>query len=466
MPHVADYYFTAHLAELDPPAIAYTRDDDPEAALRFAAADCTLYPHVIAGGWPVDATPEGFVVWSGSTLSLFNPLSGADKTLNEQTAGLALRRFAGHHLVFGAGQIVVFTPDWRRLGAFGENVVRAERAGSSLFFEDDTGIHRLALANGGVTNTVVAADGCELASREEPWILYFAPCAERKLVVYHEPSAQSAALDIAARPRDVKLKPAVGSPGTNPSTQPFWFFYLRDVNPETNLGTLIVRGPDGAEEEVGPDALLDLSAVIETPEGTHGYGLVSFAGETGTYRYWAPGGITRDLATRTLRDAGRLIIDYDGVAGNLAATAGDQLHVIAERVPYRGYEYRDRKDRWTAIYRDFDGTHGSLAILDGGLDGAQSAFENSRSPAFELRTIASDVGYFRTAFLDFVLPGIVYLAEHDPERGIGLLEYRNLELGFTAQIASGVADFIVTADDVLYTVPYGDAAGIWLLQAK
>jgi hypothetical protein len=29
-----------------------------------------------------------------------------------------------------------------------------------------------------------------------------------------------------------------------------------------------------------------------------------------------------------------------------------------------------------------------------------------------------------------------------------------------------VSDFIVTADDVLYSVPYGDAAGIWLLQAK
>jgi hypothetical protein len=41
-----------------------------------------------------------------------------------------------------------------------------------------------------------------------------------------------------------------------------------------------------------------------------------------------------------------------------------------------------------------------------------------------------------------------------------------LELGFTAQISEGVADFVVTADDVLYTVPYGNAAGIWLLQAK
>jgi hypothetical protein len=139
---------------------------------------------------------------------------------------------------------------------------------------------------------------------------------------------------------------------------------------------------------------------------------------------------------------------------------------IAQRVPVWGSEYRDRKDRWAAVFHEFDGSSGKLSILDGGLDAAELAYVAAGVPDFTLKTVAPSVGYYRTAFLDFVLPGVIYIANHDPERDVGLLEYRNLELGFTAQISEGVADFVVTADDVLYTVPYGNAAGIWLLQAK
>ena len=461
------WFFTTHLAQIDAPAIAYLEDDAlaPDA-LHFTDARCTPYPHVIEKGRAIDGTPDGFVVWSGLELSIFNPVTGINKVLNSEIDGLLMRFFAGHHVGFAKGKLVVFAPDWRPLGDFAQNVRRVERAGSSLFYEDDSGIHRLHAADGAIADTVLAADGCELASRGGPWVHYYSPCSQQKLVIYHEPSAQAAAVDIPAAPRHLKIRSALGSPGTNPATQPFWFFYLRDVNVDSDLGTLVVRAPDGSESEIGSEATLDLLDLIETPVETYGYALVSVTGNAGTYRYFTPDGTRVDLATRVIRDGGRLIVDYDGVAGNLAAVSRDQLHVVAEGVPWRGYEYHDRKDRWTALYHGFDGTRGALSILDGGLDGAQQTFQTSGTPAFALRTIAPDVGYFRIAFLDFVLPGIIYLAEHDPERDVGLLEYRNLELGFTAQISAGVSDFIVTTDDVLYAVPYGDAAGIWLLQAK
>jgi hypothetical protein len=459
-------FYSIHLTQIDAPAIAYFEEDGWVGKLRFTDAKCTPYPHVIENARPMDGTPDGFVVWSGLELSIFNPVTGIDKPLHSEIEGLVVRAFAGHHLGFAKGKLVVFAPDWRPLGEFGKNVLRAERAGSSMFYEDDSGIHRLHAADGGIADTVLAADGCELARRDDPWVHYYSPCARQKLVIYHEPSAQAAPVDIPAAPRHVKIRRALGSPGTNPATQPFWFFYLRDINLDSDLGTLVVRAPDGSESEIGSEATLDLLDLIETPLESYGYALVSVTGNAGTYRYFTPDGQRVDLATRVIRDGGRLIVDYDGVAGNLAAVSRDELRVVAESVPSRGYEYRDRKDRWTALYHGFDGTRGALSILDGGLDGAQQDFQASGTPAFELRTIAPDVGYFRTAFLDFVLPGIIYLSEHDPERDVGLLEYRNLELGFTAQISAGVSDFIVTADDVLYAVPYGEAAGIWLLQAK
>ena len=465
IPRVAGYLAT-HLAQIDAPAIAYFEEDVWTGSLHFADAECTVYPHVIDNARPVDATPDGFVVWVGNELSIFNPVTGIDKPLSSGVEGLILRAFSGHHIASANRQIVVFSPDWRPLGSFGENAVRAERAGASLFYEDDGGIHRLTPVEGGITDKVLAADGCELAARDEPWVQYFSPCAQQKLVIYHEPTSQAAAVDIPAQPRHVQVEKAAGSLGTNPETQPFWFFYLRDVNAETDRGTLVVRAPDGSEAELGTDASLDLADVFEPDDGAYGYALVSMTGSTGTYRYWTLDGARRDLATGVLPDAGRLIVDFDGVKGNLAAPSRDQLRIVSEGVPSRGFEYDDRKGRWTAIYHEFDGTRGALSILDGNLDSTEIGFQSTGDADFGMRTIAPDVGYFRTAFLDFVLPGILYIAEHDPVRDVGLLEYRNLELGFTAQISEGVSDFIVTADDVLYAVPYGSAAGIWLLQAK
>lgn len=456
IPRVAGY-MTSHLGEITAPGIAYFEEDVWVGSLRFADARCTVYPHVLDDSRPIDGTPEGFVVWSGRSLRIFNPVTGHERSLSTEADGIVIRAFAGHHLVYAGGSLEVFAPDWRPLGDFGQNVIRVERAGGSLFYEDDTGIRRLSTQRAGITDSLLAGDGCELASRRDPWVHYFAPCAERKLVVFYEPLSKPAALEIDAHPRHVALRPAFGSQGTDPSTQPFWLFYLRDPSPETDLGTLIARGPDGTEHELGRQAALELLDLVETPESVYGHALVDVTGNTGTYRYWTPEGERVDLATGTLREGDRVIVDFDGAVGKLAAVSKDQLSIVAENVPSRGYVYHDRKDRWTAIYHGFDGAHGTLSILDGPLDA-------TRRP--ELRTIAPDVGYYRTAFLDFVLPGIIYLAELDPERNVGLLEYRNLELGFTAQIASGVADFIVTADDVLYSVPYGDAAGIWLLQAK
>jgi hypothetical protein len=41
-----------------------------------------------------------------------------------------------------------------------------------------------------------------------------------------------------------------------------------------------------------------------------------------------------------------------------------------------------------------------------------------------------------------------------------------LELRFTARVNEGVSDYIVSDDEVLYSIPYGDDAGIWLAPGK
>ena len=466
-----EWFATAHLSGLSPSAMAYLEEPGVyRGTVRFADTNCTLYPQTVESGQVVDGTPEGFVVFHDTTLAVVRPSSdpaqGGERVLRDDVEGVGARVFAGHHLAYSSGRLIVFSPDWRELGTYGNGVLRGGRVGSSLFFEDSTGVHRLTPDGTSIKDTVLGDDACELATAEEPWVSYYSPCSERRLVLYHAPTEEKARLDVAAHPLDIRVRPALGSPGTNPATQPFWLFYLRDVNVETSLGTLVMRTPDGTEHELGERATLDKLEWLETPDDRYGYAIVEAAGDTGTYRYFTARGETSDLANGVVRYGERVVIDFDGTVGRLAAVAKDRLSVVAEGVPVWGAEYRDRKDRWAAVFHDFDGDSGKLSILDGGLDAAEQTYLSRGVPAFPLNTIAPSVGYYRTAFLDFVLPGVIYIANHDPELDVGLLEYRNLELGFTAQISEGVADFVVTADDVLYTVPHGNAAGIWLLQAK
>jgi hypothetical protein len=466
-----EWFATTHLQGLSPAAMVYLEEPGVyKGTLRFADTNCMLYPQTVEGGQVIDGTPEGFVIFHDTTVSIARPSAdpnqSIERVLRDDVEGVGARVFAGHHLAYSSGRLIVFSPEWRELGTFGKDVLRGGRAGSSLFIEDSTGIHRLTPDGTSIKDTVLSDDACELSTAEEPWVTYYSPCAERRLVMYHAPTEEKAPLDVPAHPLDIRVRPALGSPGTNPATQPFWIFYLRDVNVETRLGTLVLRAPDGSERELGSGATLDRLEWLETADDKYGYAIVDASGDTGTYRYFTASGETADLATGAVRYGERLIIDFDGTVGRLAAVSKDRLSVIAERVPVWGSEYRDRKDRWAAVFHEFDGHSGKLSILDGGLDAAEQAYVAAGVPDFPLKTVAPSVGYYRTAFLDFVLPGVIYIANHDPERDVGLLEYRNLELGFTAQISEGVADFVVTADDVLYTVPYGNAAGIWLLQAK
>jgi hypothetical protein len=64
------------------------------------------------------------------------------------------------------------------------------------------------------------------------------------------------------------------------------------------------------------------------------------------------------------------------------------------------------------------------------------------------------------------LPGAAYLASYDPQTGTGQLAYRNLELAFTATVSEGVSDYVSTTANIIYSVPFGEAAGIWVVRAR
>jgi hypothetical protein len=83
-----------------------------------------------------------------------------------------------------------------------------------------------------------------------------------------------------------------------------------------------------------------------------------------------------------------------------------------------------------------------------------------------LKTVAENVRHRRTRFMDTVLPGVAYFTRFDADTQTSRLEYTNYELDFTSIVSDGVADFLLTPDSIIYTVPFGKNAGIWLVRAK
>jgi hypothetical protein len=285
-------------------------------------------------------------------------------------------------------------------------------------------------------------------------------------VAIHETRGSIFTLPFDANPGALKLVPARNSRGLDPLRDPFWFFYLRSGDSEESRDTLFVRTPAGDEHALGAHSTLRHLRLLESASETHGYALVDVAGETGRYVWWNAAGETHVLAENAMWRPDRLIVDSDGSFGSVAVASGERLLVLAEGVPWQAFEYQDPTQAWTVLFHDLEGFSGQLSVFYGGLDGLQATPLNEPLVAPELLDVASNVTVLSTASLNEVLSGVSYLTHYDLTTRTGRLKYRNLELRFTADVNEGVSDYLVANDEVLYTVPYGEDAGIWLVPGK
>jgi hypothetical protein len=456
-----------------PAMIAYLEDDQLPGTLRFADATCHVYDFTVSDAWPPYVQlPEGFLLVAGNDLILADPFTGTTRTLVASVENVFFNASADTTFVLAGGQLVAFGPDWTQGGTYGNGFIGGVRGGGSFYIEDAAGIHRLTSPGGSspaVTDTIVAPDGCTLGATfgvgaAEGFVSYYAPCADRKLVVYGVTSQKPAELPIDAPPSYVALLPEWPRTDGDPSVDPFFVFYIRDLDAKTGLGTLVVRAPDGTETKLGDKAALERLTVLPSATGNVGYALVDVAANLGRFVRWHMDGTSEELATGVVRGMGDLLVNFDGKVGDFALLAEDKIVSIAHGVPPGRFKFRDPKNRWTALFHDFDGTTASLSITESLLDFNEAA--HGPVPPSVFQPIAhSAVLDWRTDFIES-LPGIAYLTDYDPVNDIGRLDYRNLQLGFTATVSDGVSRYLSTSDGLIYSVPFGPSAGIWAVRAR
>ena len=470
---VGRYWASSNLTRR-PPLLAYFNDNASRGTLHFADTNCRTFELEIADAtMPVGETDSSIVVWSGSELWLVTPESGEQQKLASDITDVVRRPLKQGFVVRAGGSLSMFDNDWKPQGEFGAQVVSVRLSGSTVFFSDSVGVHRLVPGPPGLEDRVLAADACGLGMQDNVWATFRAPCSGGPVFAVHEPSGNQFQLSFDADPERLKLVPALGSRGLDPNQDPFWFFGMRDGDTDATQNTLLVKPPGGDEFALGAHASFQQLTLRESPEETHGYALVDIASDgTGRYLWWDSQGQTKLLAEHVLSHASRLIVDFDGSLGKLAVASGDRMLVLTERVPWQAFEYRDSTQQWTVLFHDLilpgqaRGQTGQLSAFYGTLDALQATPLTAPFAAPELQLIAPSAAVFRISALGRVLSGVMYLADFDEQNGTGRLDYRNLDLRFTAHVNDGVSDYRVIDDQVLYAVPRGENAGIWLVAGK
>jgi Ca2+-binding RTX toxin-like protein len=464
--------------------IAYFEPDDPET-LRFSDMACTAYDgRLLTPHLPVSYTQTGLVVQIDDELYEVNPSTATSRFL----AGRLQRIDAGRALVQADGRLGVFDGNWRLVRWVGEGVVGYAAAFGTFYFEDEAGISRLSINTDedGVrtaTTSSVAEDACGLTVLPETpdvqLLAFYTPCIDGKLVLWDARSRRTLPFDRELDPRYLKIQAAPAN-GARPdlTVDPYFALYLTEVDAGTGTGTLRIRGSDGTELVIGERAALERSELTRDEGGesfTGGFALVDVDGENGRFVRFDLAGTVTEVVSGVLRnpaepDWRRLVIDVDGTLADLAEVVDGAPHVVARNVPRRRYAYVQRASYAPlygsmAWYHDVQGDTGSLSLARKSDKPNAPLDDQGHEPVYEGTLVARGVHLDAHGFLDD-LPGFVYFTHWDYATGTGRLEYSNVELGFSAVVGDGVADYLQPGTGLIYSVPSGEAAGIWLARGK
>jgi hypothetical protein len=448
-------------------------DEQGRGRLRFTTLDCEVQDLVVEGaGRPYPRLYDnGYLVPTGQGYTFVNPWSGEAQVIAENLQDVLA--WQASVLFWADGKLKSFSDQFEKGAELGQNVTTVVEIKNSFLIEDDTGLRRVTFdpESLALSGEPVLPEACHLqrsptlsTDEDGGWIMLEMPCGNPKPSIVHVDANMNVLLqhqlEFEADARHARAL-VFGTDEAGP--KPLATLYLTDVA-EDGLGTLWAwREGAAAPIQLGERAELD-SAFVEPPAtGWDGVAQVNYQQLGGYTAYdwlhfrWS--GETELIAEHVVRNSssGEVLVNFDGVAGDLPLFDDDGLHVVAEDVPpYSGEATSHIGTRRYARIDHFDGDSGRLQITK----------DTSRLLDFE--ELGSGVTPDGLRFSWF-MPALVFLEGWDPQRKTGSLVAYNYELDARTTIAEGVSSFDMTSypwDGVLYAVPYGNKRGLWFSKAK
>jgi len=458
-------------------------DGSGAGPLHFSDLDCTPLDFTLdTTNLPIAYSPTGLVIQVAQELLDVNPAAQTTRLLASDLQGFDTQR----HLVLAGGIIDLFDADWSFVRSVGDGVVTAPAAFGATFYADSSGVSRLAINTNGNAVSVdtlnIATDACDLtilpSTPNVNLVAFHSPCAAQKLFVWNADTHDGTPLALDVDLHFLKIYSGLHAAARpNLAKDPYYALYLTDVDGATNTGTLNLRLTDGSVLTLGTGAALERSDLGSSSSGgdiDRGHALLDATTGTGRYVAFDLAGNVSEIATNVLRRPAenawtRLVVAGDSNLENLVEVVDGAAVTVASNVPQHRYAYVNRfkgnplagRMAW---FSDLNGDYGTLSLAapdpnSGVVD------DQGHEALYTADPVASHVYDSGHNFM-LDLPGFVYYTSWDAKTATGRLTYSNTELGFSATVSEGVSDYLQPGSGLLYTVPYGDGAGIWLARGK
>jgi hypothetical protein len=429
----------------------------PELLLTFTTFDCQRSAFSVPASGLPNRVLEGMPTGSGTNLLVRTPEGGlllvdpwaqTSKPVAESVRGDDPTLAFGYFLWVDRGIIVISDAQVKPIAFVGHDVVAvsASPEDAELAFIEADGT-----STGGTLYTVdargseepveVARDVCNmryLTLNGRRQLSYFAPCAERQLVLRDVGDASVRVIDT-----NVAGPPSV----RNLSGQSVLTYVTTESN-EAVAGTLWVLTPEQEKVAVAENTRVGPSTV--TGDG----GLLTvldWASTGGRLVEWKPDALTEvaqgviELAPLGRLDNNDLTLlgNFDGVTGDLLRLRSDlSTELLAQGVPTRSANA-------DAFLANFDGDMGDLMLLDRNDGSSQPLGEGVGRGAF----------IFTQQFR-----AVLMLAARDPETRTNTLRMHLLRAQRDYVLHDGVTEAREVAfpsPGILYNVVTGDDAGVW-----
>lgn len=450
-------------------------DDHGRGRLRFTTLDCQVQELAVAdAGRPYPRLYDhGYLVPTKRGYTFADPWAGESREIAADLSSVLV--WNNGVLLWADGKLKSFSDQFETGDEWGNQPTSVVPIQDGFLVEDTDGLHHVAFDHDSLalTSEDVLSGACHLqhssvvsSDETSAWVVMQQPCGNPRPTIVHLDATTFAEVDAFELPFEADATQAralVSGPNADGTPSPLAAIYLTDVD-ANGLGTAWAwqAGAD-APIELGEHA--DLNAVfLETADSAwSGVAQINYQplGDLVAHDWihfrWD--GTTESIAERIVRNAssGEVLVNFDGVAGDLPQFSDDGYRVLAKGVPpYSGEATSYTGERHHARIDHFDGETGRALLGTDAKDPSSWDAVGKRVPPELLR-------------FAWFMPALVFIEDWDPDSQTGSLVAYNYELDARDTIAVGVSSFDLTSypwEGVVYSVPRGKQSGIWFSKAK
>jgi hypothetical protein len=450
-------------------------DERGRGRLRFTTLDCQVQELAVAdAGRPYPRLYDhGYLVPTKRGYTFADPWSGETREIAADVTRVLV--WNNVVLLWADGQLKSFTDQFEVGDTWGSKLQAVVPINDSFLVEDADGLHHVTLdrTSMALSSEDVLSGACHLQhssivsyGQDSARVVLEQPCGDPQPSIVHMDTTTFEVLDSFQLPFEADATHAralVAGTDANGEQLPLSALYLTDVDAD-DLGTAWAwQAGAGAPIKLGEHAELD-SVFLEPPESPWSGSvqinyqpLGDLIAHDWVHFRWD--GTVEPIAERIVRNtsSGEVLVNFDGMAGDLPQFSGDGYRVLAKGVsPYAGEATSYAGERHHARVDHFDGNAGRVLLGTDAKDPSSWDVVGNGAPPESLR-------------FAWFMPALMFIEDWDPDSNTGSLVAYNYELDARDTIAEGVSSFDLTSypwDGVLYSVPRGKKRGIWFSKAK